>query len=1004
MKHKILISTRVKYTVAVCALLAAPSIFAQQKNDTISKAKDIEEVVMIGYGTTKKSDLTGSVSTLKGAEITKVPVVNVAEALTGKIAGVKITTTEGSPDAEVGIKIRGGNSVTQDASPLIIVDGFPIASLNDIAPSDIETLTVLKDASSTAIYGSRGANGVILVTTKTGKAGKLSVNFNSYAGFKKKANTLDVLSPLDYVKWQYEFAQLTKNTTITDKYTKYFGNFSDINNFANTRAINWQDEIYGRLGEIYSNDLSVRGGTEKASYNINLARYDEKGIMLSSGLVRDNFSVNLKAKPTDKLDLSVTLRYSNTVVGGGGANEQNEVSSADSRLKNAVLYTPFNVAGLTVQDPDDAEGESLINPFTTVYDNDRKQERRNYNLQGSVGYKILQDLQFRTDVGIDYFRYRDARFYGRSTYYVQNAPPGELQGMPAIAIGTREDKRFRNSNTLNYDLKKLLGDNHSIKLLVGQELLINKRTTLTNVIQGFPNDFFFDDAANLTTVGTPFSIDNNTEPDDTLLSFFGRVNYDFMNKYLFTATMRADGSSKFLGKDKWGYFPSAAVAWKINEENFLKDINWINTLKLRASYGIAGNNNIPTGQQVQLFSSTTNAWINNVDSYLSSSKILFNNALKWESTTTQNLGLDYDFYRGRISGSLEIYKNVTKDLLFNFPLPGSGYDSQYQNFGEVQNKGIEGAIDLGIVRKEDFNVNFGFNISFNKGKLNDLGQLVNYRESSRWASTAIDAEFPINVGQPIGQIFGYLNDGRYEVSDFNFVNGAYVIKAGVADGSVVTGAIMPGTMKLKDINGDGVVNSSDRTIIGDTNPKYTGGFNLATNYKNFDFSAAFNFTVGNDVYNANKIEYTTSTPGSPSGQFRNLLTDQGSGIRWNNIDPGTGALVTDPGALAALNANTTMWSPFMSRFVLSDYAIEDGSFLRLNNITVGYSFPANLTDKIGLSKVRLYATANNVFIITKYSGLDPEVSTRRRTPLTPGVDYSPFPKARTLVFGVNVSF
>lgn len=1003
MKNKSLLTPTLKLTVAVCALLSAPGFYAQQKaNDTVTRQKNIEEVVMIGYGTAKKGDLTGSVSSLKGSDLVQVPVSNVAEALTGKIAGVKINTTEGSPDSEVSIRIRGGGSITQDSSPLIIVDGFPVNSMSDVSPSDIENLTILKDASSTAIYGSRGAYGVILITTKSGRSGKLQVSFNTYSGFKQKANSLDVLSPLDYLKWQYEYATLDGSL---EKYTKYFGDYNQMGNFANATPIDWQKEIFGRTGTVLSNDISIRGGSEKTTYNINLARYDEKAIMLGSDLKRENLSVNLKSKPTDKLDLSVTFRHSNTVINGGGTNEQNEVSSADSRLKNAVLYTPFYVPGLTVEDADATEDDTLINPYTSVTDNDRTQERRNYNIQGSVGYKIIKNLQFKSDIGVDFYRYKDARFYGKGTYYVKNVPLADFQGKPAVVTFNREDRRFRNSNTLNYDFKALMGEDHSLKLLLGQEMIISQRNTVTNVVHGFPSDFTFEDALNISTVGKPQSVGNVTDPDDKLLSFFGRVNYDFKNRYLFTATMRADGSSKFSSGNKWGYFPSAAVAWKANEENFLKDVSWIDLLKVRLSYGQAGNNNIPAGQQIQTFTNLPSSWINNVSNYWATEKILFNSNLKWETTVTQNVGLDFDFFKGRVSGSVELYKNLTKDLLILFPLPGSGYDGQYQNIGENQNKGLEASVSVDVLRKEEASVNFSFNIGFNKNRINDLGPLVSQYFSSTW-NPAIAAEFQLKVGEPIGQIFGYLNDGRYEVSDFDYneTSGVYTLKEGVTNASTIVGTVKPGTMKLKDITGDGKVDANDRTIIGDTSPKYTGGFNLNTTFKNFDFSAAFNFTVGNDIYNANKIENTTGTPSAPNGQYRNLTTEQMDGVRWTNIDPNTGATVTDPTALAALNANTTMWSPFMSRFVLSDYAIEDGSFLRLNNVTLGYSLPRSFTSQIGLSKIRVYATANNVFVLTKYSGLDPEVSTRRKTALTPGVDYSPYPKSRMYVLGLNVNF
>lgn len=957
----------------------------------------LEEVVVIGYGTSRKSDLTGSVVSIAGDDLKKLSIASVAEALTGRLAGVQVTSSEGSPDSEIKIRIRGGGSLTQDSSPLIIVDGFPVNSMSDISPSDIANITVLKDASSTAIYGSRGANGVIIVTTKTGKDGKMAVSFNSYFGFKKIANTIDVLQPEDFVKWQYEYALLKNDVS---SYEKYFGKWQDYDQYIGMKGNNWQKQIYGRLGEVRSRDLGIRGGSDKLSYNFNYAHYDEKAIMVGSDFKRNNLSFSLKNKASDKIDLSFTMRYSDTEVNGGGTNEQNEVSSADARLRHSVGYSPIPLPGLTTDNTDEALSSYLVNPFVSVADNDRKQTRKNFNMLGSFSWEILKDLKLKTDLGLDNYNYKDYRFYGRSTYYVSNIPSAENQGSPAIIISNRDNLRFRNANTLNYDFKKILGDNHGLKVLIGEEMINYKSNEIESTIHGFPKFFDFNDARNLSSQGTPQSVDNYYSPDDKLLSFFGRVNYDFKNRYLFTATYRADGSSKFLGDNRWGYFPAAAVAWKLSEEDFLKNVSWLNALKVRLSYGQAGNNNIPTGQTVQSFQSSSSAWINGVSNYWSASKTLANPDLKWETTVTQNVGLDYELFKGRVSGSLEMYKNVTKDLLVRFPVPGTGYDSQYRNMGETQNTGVEASLNLIAIDKADYGLSFSFNIGFNKNRINSLGILDDFGQNTNWASSAIGNDYVVNVGQPIGLMYGYKSDGRYEVSDFDYAGGAYTLKSDVANSSNIVGTVRPGTMKLKDVNGDGIVDSSDLSIIGNANPKHTGGFVINGNAHGFDLSAAFNWSVGNDVYNANKIEFTTS---NTNGQYRNLSSEMADGNRWTNLDA-TGQLVTEPGALAALNANTTMWSPYMKNFVFSDWAVEDGSFLRLNSLTLGYTLPESLISKLGISKFRFYATANNVFIITNYSGLDPEVSTRRNTPLTPGVDYSPFPRSRQVVFGLNLNF
>ena len=962
---------------------------------------DLNEVIVVGYGTSKKSDLTGSVATFSGNEMRKLPVANVAEALSGRIAGLQVTAAEGSPDADIKLRIRGGGSLTQDSSPLYIVDGFPVNNINDISSSDIETMTVLKDASSTAIYGSRGANGVIIVTTKKGKDGKMSVNFNTFYGMKNLANEIDVLNPEDYVKWQYEYALLNKANL--NSYEKYFGSWQDYDMYKGQKGINWQKQIFGRAGEVQSRDLSIRGGSDKINYNFNYAYYEEKAIMLGSDFNRNNLSLAVNNKASDKVDLSFTLRYSDTEIYGGGANVQSTggASAQDSRLKHTVGYAPIPINGLTTDDTDSALAGYLVNPFVNVADTDRLQLRKNFNLLSSLSWKLSNKLVYKTELGLDNYYYQDYRFFGRTTYYVNNTPAAERQGMPALTTGDRKDNRFRNANTINYDFKKSLGENHKLKLLLGEELIYSQRNDLTSVIHGFPLDFNFTKSRILSTQGVPMSVSNYHFPDDKLLSFFGRVNYDLKDRYLFTATYRADGSSKFLGANSWGYFPAAAVAWKISEESFLKDVSWLGALKLRASYGQAGNNNIPTGQAVPNFMSSNTAWINGVDNFFAPSTIMANPALKWETTVTQNFGLDFDFFKNRINGSVEVYKNVTSDLLINFLVPGSGYNTQYRNMGETQNTGLEATLNLTLLQQEKYGLSLSFNSSFNKNRVNSLGMMDNFGTPSGWASTAIGDDFVVNVGRPLGLMYGYRNDGRYEVSDFDYNGTAYTLKSGVPNASTIVGAVQPGSMKLKDLNGDGIVDGKDMTVIGNVNPKSTGGMVLNANAYGFDLSAAFNWSIGNDVYNANKIEFTTA---NQNGQYRNLSGEMRDGNRWTNLDVATGELITDPDRLAALNANTTMWSPFMPRFVFSDWAVEDGSFLRLNNLTFGYTAPDALISQLRASKLRFYFTATNVFIITKYSGPDPEVSTRTNTPLTPGVDYSAYPRSRQLIFGLNLNF
>ncbi|WP_423130425.1 TonB-dependent receptor [Gaoshiqia sp. Z1-71] len=966
----------------------------------------LEEVVAIGYGTMKRKDITGSVASVKGEDLAAIPVASAAEAITGKLAGVQVLSTEGSPDAEMRIRVRGGGSITQDNTPLFIVDGFPVNSISDIAMSDIQSIDVLKDASSTAIYGSRGANGVIIVTTKSGVAGKVSVSYNSYFGFKRIAKTLDVLDVEDYVNWQYEHAVLDDGIDNLGSYEKYYGAWQDKDMYVGQKGNNWQKQVYGRTGEVFNHDLSIRGGSDKISYSFNYAHIDEKAIMIGSDFKRDNLSFKLNHNPNSKVQLAFSFRYSDTKINGGGANEQNEVSSADSRLKHSVTYSPIPLGGLTTDDTDEAIAGYLQNPLVAAADNDREQMRKNYNMAASFSWELIQNLQFKTEVGLDNFNNNDNRFYGLTTYYIKNAPASENQGYPALILRDRKQERIRNTNTLTYDFKKVLAENHNLKLLVAHEMVETNTQELTSVLHGFPKLFTFDQALKLTTQGKAYSTDNNYSPDDKLLSFFGRANYDFKSKYLLSATFRADGSSKFSNGNRWGYFPSAAAAWRISEENFMQQSSsWLDDLKLRLSYGTAGNNNIPSGQMAQSFESGTSAWINGIGNFWSASKTMANPDLKWETTYTRNIGLDFALFNSRLSGTIEAYLNNTKDLLIEFPVAGTGYNTQYRNMGETRNKGLEVSLNWSAIEKKDYGLSFNFNIGFNKNKIKSLGIMEDFGAATGWASTEIGDDFWIAKGGSVGKMYGFRSDGRYEVSDFegyNATTNRWILKEGVVDATAIVGNPAPGLMKLKNISGeDNLVTVDDREIIGDANPLHTGGFTINGRAYGFDLTAVFNWSYGNDVYNANKIEYTSSTP---RYQYRNFIDMMGEGKRWTNIDPTTGDLVTDLATLGAMNANTTMWSPYMARFVFSDWAVEDGSFLRLNTLTLGYTLPSSMTKKMKIQNLRFYATGYNVFLITNYSGFDPEVSTRRKTALTPGVDYSAYPRSRQIVFGLNLNF
>ena len=1004
------------------------TVVLEDENNTL------EDLIVVGYGTMKKKDLTGSVATVSSKVLEAVPVASVSEALTGKMAGVQVTTTEGSPDAEVKIRVRGGGSITQSNDPLYIVDGFPVASISDIPASDIEDMTVLKDASSTAIYGSRGANGVILVTTKSGKSGKVSVSYNAYYSWKKLAKKVDVLDAYDYTKWQYELALLKNQGDLTSMsaYEKYFGNYQDMDLYKNIETNDWQDITYGRTGNVFNQNLNVTGGTETMKFAFNYAHMNDKAIQIGSAFKRDNFSLKLNTKPSSRTTLDLQARYSKTYIRGGGANDASSTYDSDKRLRYAVLYIPFPVENLdeNAGAGDDDRG-NLYNPVVAQSDNDRKKDRKSLNLSGSFGWEIFDNFKIKTEVGLDEYNQYDQRFWGTTTYYVKNIPAIEWQRKPVARKVDTNRHSFRNTNTINYDFKGVFGKKsaHSLNILLGHEYIITKQHDITNEYHGYSEDYDAEDAWRLFSSGKyRYIMDDFYKADDKLLSYFSRINYNYKDKYLLSATMRADASSKFNEVNRWGYFPSAALAWRISSEKFMKNAEkWLDDLKLRVSYGTAGNNNIPVDQLIQNYTYKSTTWVNGLDSYVAPDKIMANPDLKWETTITRNVGIDFTLFHSKLSGTLEAYLNNTKDLLLLVQTPGTGYDAQYQNIGKTENKGFEATITWHVVNKKDWGIDFNANIGFNKPKVKSLGDKSYQAETTRWASSEVGYEYKIYPGRQVGEIYGYKNAGRYEVDDFIGYDEStkkWTLKQGVIDSSYELGDIRPGTIKIAsttqhwdEVKGAWVWNSTgqttdadgktatgkisddDVTLIGNVNPDCTGGFAVNARAYGFDFSANFNFSIGNEVYNANKVEATSTS----KYMYRNMSTIMADGKRWTNLNA-DGTLCNDPEQLRAMNANTTMWSPYMPHFVLTDWAIEDASYLRLNTLTLGYTLPKSLTMKAHISSLRFYATCYNVFTLTNYSGTDPESDCVRRNNLTPNVDYSGYPRSRQFVFGLNLNF
>lgn len=978
----------------------------------------LDEVVVIGYGTTRRGDLTGSVASVNAKELATIPVTNAAEAITGKMAGVQVVTTEGSPDADVKIRVRGGGSISQDNSPLYIVDGFPVSSINDIPPTDIESLDVLKDASSTAIYGARGANGVIIITTKSGKAGKISVSLNASFGIKKIVKELDVLNPYEYVMYQYELDPQTGSGTTTT-FNNYYGVYDDLNIYKSDKGTNWQDEVFGRTGTQQNYNLSITGGSENTKYNISFTRADEKAIMIGSGFAKNNINAKVNTKINEALGFDFNARLSYQTIDGASVSDG---QGSNTKLRNAVKYAPTKgLKGFDSSLDDDensAESASLLyDPIKSIEDEYKKQKKFSNNYNVGINWNILKGLQLRAEGGYQFNFYNTDNVYGPSTSTSKNNG-----GQPILKLLKQDDQSWRQAVTLTYNVDNLFGFKDRFSVMVGEEATSAKTVKTTIESRYFPSDMTIDEILATPSYGKPQPTLTDIGADDRLFSYFGRLNYSALDKYLLTVTVRADASSKFAKGNRWGYFPSAALAWRISEEGFMADTrDWMSNLKLRMSFGLAGNNRIPVSYKQVYSSPTSTPYYNmgeDIANQLNPSTSLPNPKLKWETTITRNVGLDFGFFQGRLSGALDFYYNTTKDLLIQAPIAAnSGYATQYQNIGKTSNRGVELSLDGTIIDRDDFSLSANFNIAFNRNKIDEFsnGGSTSKAYSSKWNGSSEPLEdFLVEQGYSVGRIYGYVTEGMYSFDDFTFnpTTQRWDINPGVADNSAITSAgnyFGPGALKFKNVDGstDNKVNVSDKTVIGNTNPKHTGGFSVNARYKGFDLSAFFNWSYGNDIYNANRLDYSAYLL---TRKYQNLSNDFALANRFTTIDPATGLNIyyganANPERLKELNQNASIWMPIHTQTPLHSWAVEDGSFLRLSNLSVGYSLPKQAVKKIGLESLRFYVTGYNLYCWTKYSGFDPEVDTRSKSnPLTPGVDYSAYPKSRTYVCGINVTF
>lgn len=951
------------------------------------KVKDLDDVIVIGYGISRKGDITGSVSKAPIENIQKAPVRSFDEALAGRMAGVNVSSVDGQPGSAVNIVIRGANSVTQDNSPLYVVDGFPMESPNNnnINPQDIESIEVLKDASATAIYGARGANGVIIITTKKGKIGPPVINFNASVGTQKNIKTMDLMSPYEFVKYQLEkdYTQQSANN--------FLGNGKTLESYRDIPEIDWQSKLF-RQATMSNYSLSISGGNNYSKYYISGNLVNQDGTIINSGYKRYQGTISLDQVINPKLKTGIYINYSSLNQSGISPSSITTGSVTTGTLYSVWGYQNFSVSGATdlqdyLFDPSiDPTIDARINPILNQQHLVRENLGTNTVVNAYAEYSIMPNLKLRVTGGITNNLTQANQFNDTFTVYGnKHTFVGAAKG-PNGSVVFYKNATWVNENTLTYN--KSFNANNQLTLLAGMTESGNSTSTYGASATNLPNPSLGISGLN---EGTP-EIIQAVSSSWGLMSFLGRIDYKLRSTYLLTLSFRADGSSKFAESNRWGYFPSGAFAWRFKQEKFMQRFRALSDGKLRVSYGVTGNNRIgdfsykssvavAANSQGYTFgnSTTSGAFISN-----------FGNAnLKWETTSQLNIGADLSFFKNRINLTADIYRKKTTDLLIYANLPLSlGYSQALRNIGSVQNQGLELTLSTINIKTKDFKWGTSFNISFNQNKLLSLTE----NQIAITSTAPIDYYFRnipayiSKVGNQLGMMYGYIWEGVYQYSDFNkTANGNYILKDNITTNGNLRSAIQPGDIKFKDINGDLTINSNDYTIIGRGLPIHTGGITNDFSYKNFDLSIFFQWSYGNDIMNANRYIFEGNMFGRANlNQFASYEN------RWTPQNTGSTLYRTNGGGPTTPTGTNSR-------------VIEDGSYIRLKTLSLGYSFSEKLLKKAKIKGCRFYLAAQNLATWTKYSGMDPEVSVFNSV-LTPGVDYSAYPRPRTVTLGANITF
>ncbi|WP_316814143.1 TonB-dependent receptor [Pedobacter heparinus] len=896
---------------------------------------NLNSIVVVGYGTQKKSDFTGSLSSVP-TELKGLPVSSPDRLIQGAVAGAQVTQSSGQPGGGVSIRVRGGTSINAGNEPLYVIDGFPIYNgdasvdagitngpainpLSGINPGDIESIDVLKDASATAIYGSRGANGVILITTKRGTKNNFSINYNGYYGTQQVAKRIELLNAEQWGS--------LKNDALKDAGKAPFYTQDELNQLG--EGTDWQAAAF-RKASIQNHSLSISSGTEKTSILFSGNYFKQEGVVINTGFDRYAGRLNLNHEVNTKFKIGVYLNGSVTsaVVAPGGvvANILSMVPVLPIRDENGN-YTANSSFGSTV-----------ANPIATLalQTNQTKTTRFLFNSFGE--YQIIEGLTAKVSLGTDIINNKQNRYLPSTLY--ESAPGG------TASIGALSTLNWLNENTLNY--KKTFGEKHSLDILIGNTQQKSNTETVTAGASNFVSDAF---TYNNIGSGTVLLIPSSSNVEWTLQSYLARFNYGYDNRYLLTLTARADGSSRFGKNNKWGTFPSAAVAWNVSNEGFLKNVKQISALKLRFSAGVTGNQEIDPYRSLSRLFSYRYSFGNTLVNGLATGSFA-NPDLTWEKTAQYNFGIDLDLFTNRIQLTSDIYYKKTSDLLLEVPVPfSSSLTSAFQNLGVVRNRGVElGLKTLNLTGEFSWSSNLLF--SANRNKILDLGGAGYFFVTDPASPTTLPTQI-IKVGESVGAFYMYEADGVDPAT---------------------------GLQKYKDLNGDGAITQdADRKIVGSSQPKFLGSFTNTFKYKNVDVSIFLNASYGNKIFNWTRANLETGT--GYTGAVATLLN------RWTPANT-----ITD--------VHKAIENPAVT---ISDRFVEDGSFVRLKNVSIGYTIPNSLLSKLKLSAVRIYVSGSNLLTWTNYTGFDPEVNTNGQNSISTGMDRAAYPNARSIQAGISLT-